>query len=149
MIIKVQQEDFDTTCEIDALIAGRTDVGAVVSFTGLVRDTDSGLQELVLEHYDTMTRKQLKAIAEDALKRWDLQDVLIIHRFGALKPGERIVLVTTLSAHRADAFSAAEYLMDWLKTKAPFWKREKAQDGSTWVEASAGDNARAKRWDQS
>lgn len=148
MIIKVQQEDFDAAAEVRALAGGHQDVGAIVTFTGLVRGGDGAT--LTLEHYAAMTDKELTAIAGDAAARWPLIDLAIIHRYGPLKAGEQIVLVVTLAAHRRDAFEAAEFLIDWLKTKAPFWKKEDA-GGETpgeakWVEARAEDNAAAERW---
>lgn len=146
MIIKVQTEDFDAGHEIRALTSDRTDVGAVVTFTGLVRGDEGAT--LTLEHYAGMTEKELAAIAEEAASRWTLQDLLIIHRFGVLKPGEQIVLVATLAVHRRDAFQAAEFLMDWLKTKAPFWKKEETADNTQWVEARADDEAAAGRWNK-
>lgn len=148
MIIKVQIEDFDAAGEVRALIGGRTDVGAAVTFTGLVRGTDG--DTLTLEHYAAMTEKELAAIAGEAMGRWSLIDLLVIHRHGTLKPGEQIVMVATLSAHRGDAFAAAEFLMDWLKTRAPFWKKEQtggqAAGEAKWVEARAGDDIAAARW---
>ena len=144
MIIKVQTEDFDVAEEVRALTGGRTDVGAVVTFSGLVRG-DEGTT-LTLEHYAGMTEKELSAIAEEATQRWNLQDLLVIHRYGTLAPGEQIMMVATLSAHRRDAFEAAEFLMDWLKTKAPFWKKEDSGEATRWVEARADDEAASERW---
>lgn len=150
MIVKVQTEDFDAATEVRALIGARTDVGAVVTFTGLMRGNEGAT--LMLEHYAGMTEKELAAIADEAARRWPLTDLLIIHRHGTLKPGEQIVLVVTLAAHRGDAFAAAEFLMDWLKTRAPFWKKEEA-GGETpgeakWVESRADDNTAAERWEE-
>jgi molybdopterin synthase catalytic subunit len=146
---RLQAEPFDAAAEQAALLAGRTDLGAAVSFTGLVR-ADDGLVALTLEHYPAMTLAQMQAIAADAAARWPGVAGSIIHRHGRLLPGEAIVLVVTASPHRAEAFAAAQYLMDWLKTKAPFWKREERADGSTsWVEAKASDDAATARWDQS
>lgn len=144
MIIKVQTEDFDAGQEVRALTGNRTDVGAVVTFTGLVRG-DEGTR-LTLEHYAGMTEKELAAIAGEATRRWTLQDLLVIHRFGTLKPGDQIVLVATLAARRRDAFEAAEFLMDWLKTRAPFWKKEEGAGEAGWVEARAEDEAATDRW---
>lgn len=127
-----------------------TNPGAVVTFTGLVRDREARgrLKFLKLEHYPGMTEKALENIEAEARKRWDLQDCLIIHRYGSLKPKEQIVLVVCISAHRGDAFRAANFLMDWLKTKAPFWKKEEYADGSHWVEAKTEDAAQAEKWDE-
>lgn len=144
MIIKVQPQDFDAAAEVRALIGGRTDVGAVVTFTGLMRGEDGA--SLTLEHYAGMTEKELTAIAGEAARRWSLLDLLVIHRHGRLSPGDQIVLVATLSTHRRDAFAAAEFLMDWLKTKAPLWKKEEVAGETGWVEARAEDAAAADRW---
>ncbi len=141
--IRVSPEPFDAAAEQAALTAGRSDIGAVVAFTGLVR-ADDGLQTLTLEHYQAMTLRQITAIAAEAEARWPLIAGTIIHRHGRLLPGEPIVLVITASAHRAAAFAAAEFLMDWLKTKAPFWKH----DGKDWVAAKASDDEAAGRWEQ-
>jgi molybdopterin synthase catalytic subunit len=139
-------EPFDIAAESAALTAGRTDLGAVVSFTGLVR-ADDGLIALTLEHYPAMTLAQLQAIAAQAAARWPGVVGSIIHRHGRLLPGDAIVLVTTAAPHRADAFAAAQFLMDWLKTKAPFWKREEWADGTTrWVEAKLDDADAVARW---
>jgi molybdopterin synthase catalytic subunit len=146
-MIRVETEDFDIGAEITKLSAGRADIGAVVTFTGLVRDmADAPLAEMTLEHYPGMTQKSLMAIEAEARSRWPLQDCLIIHRYGSFKPGDRIVLVITASAHRDAAFEAARFLMDWLKTEAPFWKQEKRAGGATWVEAKASDTASAEKW---
>jgi molybdopterin synthase catalytic subunit len=146
--VRVQIEDFDTGRELDALTRGRTDVGALASFTGLVRDANDGtrVSAMTLEHYPGMTQKALEDICAQAHSRWDLIDTLVIHRVGALKPGDRIVLVGVSSAHRGDAFAACEFIMDYLKTRAPFWKREDTPEGSRWVEAREGDDAAAQRW---
>jgi molybdopterin synthase catalytic subunit len=146
--VRVQAEDFDTGRELDALTRGRTDVGALASFTGLVRDANDGtrVSAMTLEHYPGMTQKALEDICAQAHSRWDLIDTLVIHRVGALKPGDRIVLVGVASAHRGDAFAACEFIMDYLKTRAPFWKREETPEGSRWVEAREGDDAAAQRW---
>jgi molybdopterin synthase catalytic subunit len=139
-------EPFDAAAEQAALLAGRTDLGAAVCFTGLVR-ADDGLVALTLEHYPAMTLAQMQAIAADAADRWPGVVGTIIHRHGRLLPGDPIVLVVTASPHRADAFAAAQFLMDWLKTRATFWKREEWADGSTrWVEAKGSDDAAAERW---
>lgn len=134
---RVQTKDFDISAEIAALTKGRSDIGAVVTFSGLVRDVT-----LTLEHYAGMTERELDKIEAEAQARWALQACLIVHRIGTLKPGDNIVLVITASAHRKDAFEAAEFLMDYLKTRAPFWKRE----GDNWVEAKASDDQAAERW---
>lgn len=143
---RLQPEPFDVAAETAALIGPRTDLGAIVSFTGLVR-ADDGLVALTLEHYPAMTLAQMQAIAVSAATRWPGTIGTCIHRHGRLTPGAPIVLVLTASPHRADAFAAAEYLMDWLKTKAPFWKREEWADGSTrWVDAKGSDDSAAARW---
>ena len=144
MAVRVQEEDFDPTTELEALSAGRDDIGALVSFTGLVRGGD--VSEMVLEHYPGMTEKALEEIEEEARKRWSLQGVTIIHRVGPLAPGARIVFVATASRHRAVAFEAAEFLMDFLKTRAPFWKKESTADGARWVDARETDDTAAARW---
>jgi molybdopterin synthase catalytic subunit len=149
MKIAVQQEAFDLGAEVDALRAGRTDIGAVASFVGLARDLNEGLgvSAMTLEHYPGMTEKALGAIVEEARRRWPLQDVTVIHRIGRLLPGDPIVLVAVAAAHRGEAFAACEFLMDYLKTRAPFWKKEETPDGERWVEARASDDASAARWD--
>ena len=146
--VRVQAEDFDTGRELEALTRGRVDVGAVASFVGLVRDRNDGskVNGMTLEHYPGMTEKALEDICAQALSRWDLIDVLVIHRVGALKPGDRIVLVGVSSPHRGEAFAACEFIMDYLKTRAPFWKREDTPQGSRWVEARGSDDAAADRW---
>jgi molybdopterin synthase catalytic subunit len=143
---RVQAEAFDAGAEAAALAAGRSDVGAIVSFTGLVR-ADDGLVALTLEHYPAMTARQLAAIAAEAWARWPLLGGTVIHRHGRLLPGEPIVLVAIASAHRGAAFAAAEFLMDWLKTRAPFWKQEDRGDERRWVAAKASDDAAAARWE--
>jgi molybdopterin synthase catalytic subunit len=147
--VRVQQADFDTGRELETLTRGRVDVGAVASFVGLVRDANDGhaIRGMTLEHYPGMTEKALEAIVAEAHGRWDLVDTLVIHRVGALVPGERIVLVGVASAHRGEAFAACEFIMDYLKTRAPFWKREDTPEGSRWVDARASDDAAAGRWD--
>ena len=146
--VRVQTEDFDLAAELAALTAGRTDIGAVVTFTGLVRDVagQAAVTAMTLEHYPGMTERQLAAIAAEAEQRWPLTGCTVIHRHGALAPGDRIVAVITASAHRQAAFEAAQFLMDWLKTKAPFWKREATGDGARWIDARAEDDTAAKRW---
>ena len=147
-MIRVQRHDFDTGKEIDALTRGRTDVGAVVSFSGLVRDDAERdrLKSMTLEHFPGMTERELARVEDEARVRWPLLDVLIIHRYGELLPGDRIVLVVTLSHHRSAAFEAASFLMDYLKTRAPFWKRELRASGEHWVEARDSDDSAAARW---
>ena len=147
MKIAVQEADFDVAAEIDALTARRGEAGAVVTFTGLVRDLHAeGAAAMTLEHYPGMTEKALTAIAEEATGRWPLSGLTVIHRVGRLAAGDRIVLVATASRHREAAFEAAAFLMDYLKTRAPFWKREETPDGARWVEARASDDAAAARW---
>jgi molybdopterin synthase catalytic subunit len=143
-MIRVQQEDFDVGVEIARLKGGRTDIGAIVSFTGTVRDQAGAVEEMTLEHYPGMT--ELAKIEDEANAAWPLQASLIVHRIGRLVPGDNIVLVVTASEHRDAAFDAARFLMDYLKTRAPFWKRETGKEGSRWVEASAGDSAAFIRW---
>ena len=146
MTVRVQSEPFDAGAELNGFAQNRTDVGAVVSFTGVVRDTKGDLQEMLIEHYPGMTESAIAKIADEAVQRWALAGVLVIHRYGPLKPGEPIMMVATSSRHRADAFAAAEFLMDYLKSRAPFWKREVTGDGSTWVAAKEDDEAALKRW---
>lgn len=147
-MIRLQREDFDVARELDALAQGRTDIGAIVTFTGLVRDTAQGasVQAIELEHYPAMAMAELERIEKEANARFNLQASLVIHRYGKLEAGARIVLVATAAAHRADAFAAAEFLMDYLKTKAPFWKREMTAEGPRWVDADAKDDDAATRW---
>jgi len=147
-MIRVQREDFDVGRELDALTRGKTSIGGVTSFVGLVRDMAGGaaISAMTLEHYPGMTEKQLAEIEAEAHRRWQLDAVLIIHRYGALKPGDRIVLVATASPHRDAAFDACRFLIDWLKTKAPFWKLEETPEGARWVEAQASDDDAAKKW---
>jgi len=146
--VRVQSEDFDTGAELEALTRRRADVGAVASFVGLVRDANDGhaIRGMTLEHYPGMTEKALEDICRQAHARWDLIDSVVIHRVGALKPGDRIVLVGVSSAHRGEAFAACEFIMDYLKTRAPFWKREETPQGMRWVEARDSDEASAQRW---
>ncbi len=143
--ICVQAEDFDAGFEADALAHGCRDVGAVVSFTGIVR-ADDGLSALTIEHYPGMTEREIARHVTEAERRWPLLGVTVIHRFGRLVPGERIVFVAAAAAHRAAAFEAAEFLIDYLKTRAPFWKEEQRGDTRTWVEAKGGDDRAALRW---
>lgn len=143
--VRVQPEPIDVGTETAALTNGRSDIGAVVSFTGLVR-ADDGLAALTIEHYPAMTQRKIAAIARDAEARWPLLGGIVIHRHGRLVPGEIIVLVAIASAHRGAAFEAAAFLMDWLKTRAPFWKAEELGDKRRWVAARASDDAAAERW---
>ncbi|HZP08213.1 molybdenum cofactor biosynthesis protein MoaE [Methyloceanibacter sp.] len=145
-MIRVQQEDFDVGVEIAALKGSRTDIGAIVSFIGAVRDQMGAIEELTLEHYPGMTEAELAKIEQEAKARWPLQASLIVHRYGRLLPGDNIVLVLTASEHRDAAFEAARFLMDYLKTSAPFWKKESGKGGSRWVEAAARDDAARARW---
>lgn len=146
--IRVQAGDFDIGAEIARLTASRTDIGAVVSFTGLVREMagKDAITALELEHYPGMTEAALRSIATEAERRWPLQASSIIHRFGNLAPGAQIVLVLTASPHREAAFSAAAFMMDYLKTRAPFWKKEATQDGGNWVDAREIDSEAEARW---
>ena len=147
-MIRVQREDFDVGAEIERLARGKHGIGGIVSFVGLVRSAAGGerVGAMTLEHYPGMTEKKLAEIEAEARQRWPLEDCLILHRYGRLEPGERIVLVVTASSHRQAAFEACEFLVDWLKTKAPFWKLEETADGPRWVEARTGDDEAAKRW---
>ncbi len=147
-MIRVQTENFDIGAEIETLRAGRTDIGAIVSFTGTVRDTAKGeaISLMTLEHYPGMTEKELERIEAEANERWPLQASLIVHRYGPMAPGENIVLVVTASPHRQAAFEAAQFLMDFLKTDAPFWKKEAGPDGGDWVDARESDDDALKRW---
>lgn len=147
-VIRIQREDFDLNAEIAALTAGRSDIGAVVSFAGLCRSEGGALTALELEHYPGMAEAEIGRVAQEATERWPLTGLLAIHRYGLVRPGEQIVLVAAASAHRRAAFEAAEFMMDYLKTRAPFWKREHLADGTTggWVEAKTGDDEAAERW---
>ena len=147
-IIRVQAENFDVAVESAALTQGRTDIGALVSFVGLCRDEGGALAALELEHYPGMAEAELERIAEVAESRWPLLGVTLIHRFGLIRPGEPIVLVLCASAHRAAAFSAADFLMDFLKSSAPFWKKTHLRNGAEgeWVDAKASDEEALQRW---
>jgi molybdopterin synthase catalytic subunit len=151
MKIAVQPEAFDLGAEVDAMRAGRTDIGAIASFVGLARDLNegSGVAAMTLEHYPGMTEKALAALVDDACSRWPLLDVTVIHRVGRLLPGDPIVLVAVAGSHRGEAFAACEFIMDYLKTQAPFWKKEETTEGDRWVEARASDDAAAARWQAS
>ena len=145
-MIRVQAMPFDAGGELNVFSASVAGAGAVVSFTGLVRDVSGGLSAMEIEHYPNMTEKALGAIRGEAMQRWSLTDALIIHRFGRLEAGEVIMMVATASRHRKDAFEAAEFLMDYLKSRAPFWKKEITKDGSDWVASKAEDEDALKRW---
>ena len=149
--IRIQQADFDVAQEIAALSKGRTDIGAIVSFSGICRGSENGepIAALTLEHYPGMAEAEIGRHADEALSRWPLQGLTILHRFGRIAPGENIVLVVTASPHRQAAFEAAEFLMDYLKTNAPFWKREESETGTSWIEARDHDDAAAARWTKS
>ncbi len=156
-MITVQEEDFDIGAEIKVMTRGRTEIGGVATFTGLVRDFIAGneknvttrIRAMTLEHYPAMTERMLTQIEEEANRRWDLDAVRIIHRIGMLKPGDNIVFVACAAAHREDALQACSFLIDWLKTKAPFWKKEDTAQGEKWVKAKASDDALAARWEES
>jgi len=146
--VSVQTEDFDLGAECVAIARGRTDIGAVTSFVGLVRDANdgAGVAKMTLEHYPGMTEKSLTEIVEQARGRWEVLDATVIHRVGELKPGDNIVLVVVASAHRGDALKACEFIMDYLKTRAPFWKKEETSEGGRWVGARESDDESAARW---
>ncbi|HRK77094.1 molybdopterin synthase catalytic subunit MoaE [Thiobacillus sp.] len=148
MKIVIQRETFDLGAEVDAMSRGRTDIGAIASFVGLARDRNegSGVQAMTLEHYPGMTEKTLAALVDEAKSRWTLLDVTVIHRIGRLLPGDPIVLVAVASQHRGEAFAACEFIMDYLKTQAPFWKKEDTPEGERWVDARASDDAAVARW---
>ena len=147
-MVRIQSEDFDSGAEIANLRRNNPAIGAIASFIGLVRDVNAGdrVSELTLEHYPGMTEKALDKIVAEAKSRWDVIDMLVVHRVGMLRPTDQIVLVVVAGAHRGEAFAACEFLMDYLKTQAPFWKKERTPDGSRWVEARSSDEATAKRW---
>jgi molybdopterin synthase catalytic subunit len=148
MSVRLQREDFDIAAEIARLTQGRTDIGAVATFTGICRGSEAGdaIAAMTLEHYPGMAEAEIERHVDEARARWPLLGVSVIHRYGRLTPGENIVLVVTASSHRPDAFAAAEFLMDYLKTQAPFWKREERAEGGQWVEAKAVDDAALERW---
>jgi molybdopterin synthase catalytic subunit len=150
MTVRVQKEDFDVGVEINQLRSARKDVGAVVSFVGQVRDVNEGdeVSQLTLEHYPGMTEKSLEAIITQAKTRWNIMDVLIIHRVGTLQPCDQIVLVAVSGGHRGEAFAACEFVMDYLKTEAPFWKKEANSSGERWVEAKSSDDNARERWNK-
>ena len=148
MIIRIQTEDFDLAGLNRELLGGRSDDGAIASFIGLVRDLDGDpLQQMTLEHYPGMTESALQGIAVRAQQRWHIANLGIIHRVGPLKPSDQIVLVSVLSAHRADAFEACQFIMDYLKTEAPFWKKEVTEQGARWVESRDSDEQARKKWE--
>jgi len=146
MRLSVQSAPFDAAATLAGFGAGRRDVGAVVSFAGLVRDDSGTLEALEIEHYPGMTEAAIGAMMAEATARWQLQDCLVIHRHGRLAPGEPIMMVATAARHRAEAFAAAEFLMDYLKSRAPFWKRELTAQGAAWVAAKASDEDALTRW---
>ena len=146
MAVRVQAEPFDLGAESTAFAAGLRRAGAMVTFTGLVRDNGGALQAMEIEHYPGMTERAIAAMVDEAVARWKLEDALVIHRYGRLGPQDQIMMVATAAPHRADAFAAAEFLMDYLKSRAPFWKKELAADGSAWVAAKDEDEAALKRW---
>lgn len=146
MVVRVQGEDFDLGSELGILRHERTDIGALVSFSGLVRDETGSLQALELEHYPGMTEKALSEIEAEACARWELKSSLIIHRFGRLEPGEQIMMVAAAASHRKAAFEAADFLMDFLKSRAPFWKKEHRAGTAVWVDAKEADEVALKRW---
>jgi molybdopterin synthase catalytic subunit len=148
MKVRLQTEDFDAAAEAAALRAGRTDVGAIVTFAGVCRGTEAGepVAAITLEHYPEMAETEIARHVAEAERRWPLLGITVVHRYGRIEPGDNIVLVATAAAHRQDAFAAAEFLMDYLKTRAPFWKREERPSGSAWVEAKQTDDRAAARW---
>ena len=149
MAVRIQTEDFDAGAEIAALRRGNPKVGAVASFVGVCRDANDGaaVSTMTLEHYPGMTEKAIAKIVDEAKQRWQVMDALVIHRVGELKPTDQIVLVVVTGAHRGEAFAACEFIMDYLKTRAPFWKKEQTPQGSRWVEARASDDEAAQRWE--
>ena len=148
--VRVQTEDFDVSAEMLTLRKRNPKIGAVASFVGVVRDLNDGdsVSTLTLEHYPGMTEKSLEAIVQQAKERWDIYDALIVHRVGTMRPLDQIVLVIVTSAHRGESFQACEFLMDYLKTRAPFWKKEVTPEGDRWVDARSSDDVAAKRWEQ-
>jgi len=148
MTVRIQTQDFDIGVELERLRRTNPKIGAIASFIGVVRDMNDGdaVTEMSLEHYPGMTEKSLEAIVVEAKSRWEIIDVLVVHRVGVLQPTEQIVLVVVTGAHRGDAFSACEFVMDYLKTRAPFWKREQTPEGTRWVDAREVDDVAAQRW---
>lgn len=149
MTVRVQKDDFDVDAELKALRLASADIGAIVNFIGQVRDINEGddVQTLTLEHYPGMTERSLEKISDEAKSRWDIYDSLIIHRVGTLKPQDQIVFVAVAGKHRGEAFSACEFMMDYLKTQAPFWKKETTSKGERWVDAKLSDDDALARWD--
>jgi len=147
--VRTQTQDFDAGAEIAALRKGNPKIGAVASFIGVCRDANDGeaVKKMTLEHYPGMTEKAIEKIISEARRRWDVMDALVIHRIGELKPTDQIVLVVVTGAHRGEAFAACEFIMDYLKTRAPFWKKEETPQGARWVEARASDDEAAERWE--
>ena len=150
MAVRIQTEDFDVGAEVNALRLSNPNIGALVSFVGQVRDLNDGdnVASMTLDHYPGMTEKSLESIVEQAKNRWAIEDALVVHRVGELKPLDQIVLVLVASAHRKDAFTACEFMMDYLKTEAPFWKKEQTPSGARWVEAKDSDDQAKSRWQQ-
>lgn len=146
MQVRVQSEVFDPGTELAGFATDRTDVGAIVSFSGIVRDDSGDLEQLEIEHYPAMTTPAIQTIVDQAITRWGLKDALVIHRYGPLKPGEVIMMVATAAPHRKDAFEAADFLMDFLKSRAPFWKKEVTRSGTAWVDAKDEDEDALSRW---
>lgn len=146
MSIRVQSQPFEMGAEVETFTARASGSGAVVTFSGLVRDEGGTLSAMEIEHYPGMTEKALEKIRDEAVSRWSLDDAMIIHRFGPMKPGDQIMMVATAARHRGDAFAAAEFLMDYLKSRAPFWKKEFGADGESWVAAKDEDEAALRRW---
>jgi molybdopterin synthase catalytic subunit len=148
--VRLQSEDFEAGAEARRLTAGRTDIGAIVTFTGICRGAEAGapVAAMTLEHYPGMAEAEIARHVEEAQARWPLLGVTVIHRYGRMVPGDNIVLVATAASHRGDAFAAAEFLMDYLKTRAPFWKQEERPQGAAWVAAKEADDAAAERWDK-
>lgn len=146
MVVRVQEKPFDFGAEAAAFAAGRSDIGAIVTFTGVVRDDTGNLRAMEIEHYPGMTASAIAEMADQAVARWSLADVLVIHRHGRMEPGEMIMMVATAAGHRGDAFAAAEFLMDYLKSRAPFWKKEITDKGADWVASKDEDEAALGRW---
>jgi molybdopterin synthase catalytic subunit len=148
MTVRIQTEDFDVGAEIAAMRKGNRSIGAVASFVGVVRDVNEGdsVSRMTLEHYPGMTEKSIEEIVTQARSRWNVIDALVVHRVGTLAPTDQIVLVIVASSHRGDAFAACEFIMDYLKTRAPFWKKEQTGEGERWVDARASDDIAAERW---
>ena len=148
MTVRVQTEDFDLSKEVAQVARNNRNIGAVANFIGLVRDMNEGspISEMILEHYPGMTEKTLETLVSEAKQRWNILDALVVHRIGRLKPGDQIVLVVVASSHRGEAFAACEFLVDFLKTQAPFWKKEATPSGNRWVETRESDDSATQRW---